>query len=105
MSVPAEDAADGEGEAKPAGAAGYAELAAVITMSTAIAALCWGIVASFPSLSAALLVNAATAQVGEATLEHLSILFDARFLISGVVLALGASAGVPGAMSSTHIAS
>ena len=105
LSVPAEDAADGEGEAKPAGAAGYAELAAVITMSTAIAALCWGIVASFPSLSAALLVNAATAQVGEATLEHLSILFDARFLISGVVLALGASAGVPGAMSSTHIAS
>ena len=105
LSVPAEDTADGEDEAKPAGAAGYAELAAVFAMSVAVAVLCWGIVASFPSLSAALLVNAATAQVGEATLEHLSILFDARFLISGVVLALGASAGVPGAMSSTQVAS
>ena len=105
LSVHAEDAADGEGEAKPAGAAGYAELAAVFAMSATVAVLCWGIVASFPSLSAALLVNAATAQLGEATLEHLSILFDARFLITAAVLALGASAGVPAAMISTQVAS
>ena len=105
LSAIAEQAAAGEDETKPEGAAGYAELAAVIAMSAAVAALCWGIVASFPSLSAALLVNAATAQVGEATLEHLSILFDARFLISGVVLALGVSTGVVAAMSSTQVAS
>ena len=105
LSAIAEQAADGEDETKPAGEAGYAELAAVIAMSAAVAALCWGIVASFPSLSAALLVNAATAQVGEATLEHLSILFDARFLIGGVVLALSVSTGVVAAMSSTQVAS
>ncbi len=90
-------------EVEGASSADYTELAAILTTSCSIAVLFWGIAGSLPSLTTAFLVNSVTAQFGEASLPHLSRIFDSRYLLSGIVLVLSAAILFPAGIGSRSL--